>query len=505
MKKIFTLMSMALMVLALGFSQKAMAADTYVVAGSQAILGSNWNGTDVNNQMTPQSDGTMKLRKSSLALAAGTYEYKIVKNGSTWIPDGMGNNQKVYISEEGLYDITFTFTPDDASTIKAEAVKTGSAHVDVTCVVAGQPASLFGTEWDQFNTDNLLAEQSDGSFSKTYENVELTASVGIQYKFIINGNWEEGDNHVVSVPNSGIYNVKFTYWPSDNYGQCDIDPVTVNPLVIEVMSITGELTGGWANADWSNEGAWMDMTQESENVWTLVVTGAEIEAGTYYYKAAANHNWNEYCIPGDGSNKEFTFDESGIYTLKFVANTETDELTLGVERTGNIVVPDPTLFILGEANDNGWAPNVGVEMTYLDGKFTAEDVTFKGLNEGFSYFSFTTKLAEDPDDWDYITPFRIGAVSDGDFLVTDELLGQEISLTSDGGQALKIPAGIYTLGVNLETMKLVLTKTGTIDPTAIESVEVETANNVYYNLQGQRVAAPTKGIYIHNGRKVIVK
>ena len=400
---------------------------------------------------------------------------------------------------------TFTFTPDDASTIKAEAVKTGSAHVDVTYLVAGVPASLFGTEWDSSNTDNLLAEQSDGSFSKTYENVELTASVGIQYKFIINGNWESGDDHVVSISNSGTYNVKFTYYPSDGYGECVAEPVTVNPLVIDVMSITGELTGGWANGDWTNEGAWRDMTQESENVWTLVVTGAEIEAGTYYYKAAANHNWNEYCIPGDGSNKEFTFDESGIYTLKFVANTETDELTLDVEKTGNIVVPDPTLFILGEANDNGWAPNVGVEMTYLDGKFTAEDVTFKGANDGFSYFSFTTKLADNPDDWDYITPFRIGAVSDGDFLVTEELLGQEISLTSDGGQALKIPAGIYTLGVNLETMKLVLTKTGTIDPTAIETVEVETANNVYYNLQGQRVAAPTKGIYIHNGRKVIVK
>lgn len=30
-------------------------------------------------------------------------------------------------------------------------------------------------------------------------------------------------------------------------------------------------------------------------------------------------------------------------------------------------------------------------------------------------------------------------------------------------------------------------------------------NNVYYNLQGVRVAQPTKGVYINNGKKVVVK
>ena len=32
-----------------------------------------------------------------------------------------------------------------------------------------------------------------------------------------------------------------------------------------------------------------------------------------------------------------------------------------------------------------------------------------------------------------------------------------------------------------------------------------TTQDVYYNLNGQRVEHPTKGIYIHNGRKVIIK
>ena len=31
------------------------------------------------------------------------------------------------------------------------------------------------------------------------------------------------------------------------------------------------------------------------------------------------------------------------------------------------------------------------------------------------------------------------------------------------------------------------------------------SNEVYYNLQGQRVENPRKGIYIHNGRRVVIK
>ena len=45
------------------------------------------------------------------------------------------------------------------------------------------------------------------------------------------------------------------------------------------------------------------------------------------------------------------------------------------------------------------------------------------------------------------------------------------------------------------------------DDTAISSLKVQTATEgSYYNISGVRVAAPAKkGIYIHNGRKFVVK
>ncbi|MBQ9641501.1 MAG: chitobiase/beta-hexosaminidase C-terminal domain-containing protein [Bacteroidaceae bacterium] len=43
------------------------------------------------------------------------------------------------------------------------------------------------------------------------------------------------------------------------------------------------------------------------------------------------------------------------------------------------------------------------------------------------------------------------------------------------------------------------------DATGIQSIEGKAAQDVYYNLNGQRVVQPVKGIYIVNGKKVLVK
>lgn len=41
--------------------------------------------------------------------------------------------------------------------------------------------------------------------------------------------------------------------------------------------------------------------------------------------------------------------------------------------------------------------------------------------------------------------------------------------------------------------------------TAIDGINETNTNNLYYNLQGQRVASPRKGLYIINGKKMIIK
>jgi len=43
------------------------------------------------------------------------------------------------------------------------------------------------------------------------------------------------------------------------------------------------------------------------------------------------------------------------------------------------------------------------------------------------------------------------------------------------------------------------------EPTAINSVDVPATDNIYHNIAGHRVAAPTKGLYIVNGKKIFIK
>ena len=67
MKKLFTLMLMSIcMVLT------ANAEDTYVVAGVEVMMGSNWNGADANNQMTSTDGLTYTLVKEGVKLEANT-------------------------------------------------------------------------------------------------------------------------------------------------------------------------------------------------------------------------------------------------------------------------------------------------------------------------------------------------------------------------------------------------------------------------------------------------
>lgn len=71
-------------------------------------------------------------------------------------------------------------------------------------------------------------------------------------------------------------------------------------------------------------------------------------------------------------------------------------------------------------------------------------------------------------------------------------------------------ASISQIGLQTSEAATVLIKNvywGKKDATGISSVKANTAadNDVYYNLSGQRVSKPSKGLYIHNGKKVIIK
>lgn len=115
-------------------------------------------------------------------------------------------------------------------------------------------------------------------------------------------------------------------------------------------------------------------------------------------------------------------------------------------------------------------------------------------------------------------PFLTG---DADDVTGNKMTGsatETTEITANGGYILKDgkfhPANAGSLAKGKAYLKIAVSAAAPVmsfdsegsSTTAIDTIEKSTIKNgVYYNLAGQRVAQPTKGLYIVNGKKYIVK
>ena len=146
---------------------------SYTVAGGAALMGVDWDPTATQNDMTLQDDGTYKLVKEGVQLAAGGYEYKVVGNHawSIWeVP--MQGNQTLTIAEDGKYNVTFTLTLGDENVLAAVAEKVEEQHNYVLHYGLNED----GAEWSQVEfADNEGKLQATAEFA---ENTEFVISYG---------------------------------------------------------------------------------------------------------------------------------------------------------------------------------------------------------------------------------------------------------------------------------------------------------------------------------------
>ena len=121
------------------------------------------------------------------------------------------------------------------------------------------------------------------------------------------------------------------------------------------------------------------------------------------------------------------------------------------------------VYILGEVNGNTWGAATGVKMNTSDGKvFTAQITTTTYGDFTTSYFGLSKALASANDNWDEIADKRFGPTTSDEFqnfVISDDVLGQEIPLVTTNWRALQAPTGeVYNLTVDLDKMTMVITK-----------------------------------------------
>ena len=132
----------------------------------------------------------------------------------------------------------------------------------------------------------------------------------------------------------------------------------------------------------------------------------------------------------------------------------------------------PAARLLVQGSFNEWSSSADdcIEMTLANGVYTA-DYESVDCGDGYSYFKLIKRYAGEQD-------VTIGAVSEGDFLVTANFLNTPLSITGENGQAYKIPAGEFTLAADLEAMTLTIggTLVANGDLNADGAVDVDDVN-----------------------------
>jgi len=95
-----------------------------------------------------------------------------------------------------------------------------------------------------------------------------------------------------------------------------------------------------------------------------------------------------------------------------------------------------------------------------------------------------------------ITPEQLKAFRDEVKTTKFKIWADAATAGFDGTLLMKSEGGQYI-------EKITITSAG--DPTAIQNVNVQKADDQWYTLSGLKVAVPIQGIYIRNGKKVVVK
>ena len=283
---------------------------------------------------------------------------------------------------------------------------------------------------------------------------------------------EVGVNQWVSTPQGGDKSYKFTGSGSEYV--FTFNPAILKfkiegyvvPIEIDTYTVAGTPASVFGT-EWDPSNADNDMVKQADGTYSLTKYGCQLAGNEMAFKVVGNRDWGN-AWPND--NVVVEVDETGLYDVTFTFNPENNEVGYSWVKSGSFDPRTGELYVLGEANGNGWAPNVGVPMATEDENIFTATITTDGAHIddadgiGYSYFAFTTKLAESADDWSGIAAYRLGAV-EADYLLSEDQLGIELSLAPFGQQnSFKVPAGTYDLVVNLEANTLVVTKAGGVEP-----------------------------------------
>ena len=369
---------------------------------------------------------------------------------------------------------TITFNP---TTMKAKVSGYVAPITEYTYTVAGNNAAIFGEEWNTTLTANdMTLDETDGLYKLQKDSVEISAGYTLYYKVVQNHSWgtnwgktPNGDNQDYTFNESGLYNLTFIFDLENEAVSLNAVPIQQGPAV---NPLTGELyVLGQVNGNNWNPSTGIAMTTTDGNVFTLtdaVITEGDGGYGFFSFTSKLGVDANDWSFLSyrRGALEDGTIvtpDSAAVLagwgtTGAFKVLPGTYDITVNLS-AGTVLLtaketPQPEVdkvYIMGNIDNHEFVPNQGVEMTYDETNkvYTAEINVHNAPENNLGYFGFTKMLAETEDGWATIAPYRFGPESVGDFEMTEALLGTNCVLAEEGYESIAIPAGTWTVTVDL--------------------------------------------------------
>ena len=365
-----------------------------------------------------------------------------------------------------------------------------------TYTVAGVSDIVNGGSWNEKNTDNDMTEVEPGIYQLVVEGCKLEAGRDYTYKVVKNHSWTESwpaDNAVLTVDETAEYTVTFEF--DEEWQDVDATVEKTGEYVVDPDAKTWTVAGSSIplfGSSWDPANASNDMKKQADGTFKLEKLAVELGKGTIQYKVAANHDWGE-AYPS--SNASLPIPEDGTYDVTFTFNPSTHAVGATAEKTGTAVI-DHTWTIAG-----GVAETKEGETTlfgpFWDASYANNDMTEQ--SDG------TWTLVKENVQLDAVT-YAFKACFDHSFEVS---YGDPE--TTDGNALLEIKrAGEYNVTFTLDLTEgeekvSAVAQSLSGDTTGISEISDNKPATVYYNLQGVQTNHLQRGLYITNGRKVVVK
>lgn len=357
-----------------------------------------------------------------------------------------------------------------------------------TAWTAAGSSTLFGSNWNETDTSNDLTDKGDGIWELTKTGCILEQNVKNELKVLKNHSWAESypaANYVFTVKETGTYSVTIQF--NANNFEINVKTTKTGDAVIGEKTWTVAGFGTILGIEWDPKATENDMIKQDDNVtYILTKTDLTLAIGTYKYKICANHGWAEnYGDEKDSEGNASVFiTKDGIYDLTFTFNSKTHEVSCDATRKADAII------------EKIWsvAGSEGLFETAWDEQSTANEMT---KQENNIYILEKKGINLNAQTYEY------KVCSNHDWT---ESYGADPS--GRGNAILTITeAGIYdvTFTFNSVTKEVSATAVRT-DTDGISQIAGDVkAKSVVFNLQGHRVSTPKQGVYIINGKKVVVK